>query len=285
MPPLSTHDTGVPATSEKSLNIILFGETGVGKSSLVNLIAGKKVTKTSEDMRLCTLKYAPYSFQVHGVSYTIWDTRGLQEADTEVGTKGYLDAIEQAWDLIRDLTNKGGVDLLVLCHKGRLTDATRSNYKLFYEVLCEKKVPIALAATHLERRLQMEDWWVESKKAFDECRMSFAAHACVTGLPDHAKTAESKEAIERLLGQHDDKKRYNMPRNLWIRRVVQHWVRPKGIKESDLQECLRKRCYFPAREAQEIAEVLLRSSTEEYNSDGSSGQASPSQPSIHQRST
>jgi putative ribosome biogenesis GTPase RsgA len=53
-------------------NFIIFGEMGVGKSSLINLIAGKDVTKTSSGAQSCTLdstehtiNLADYQLNVH----------------------------------------------------------------------------------------------------------------------------------------------------------------------------------------------------------------------------
>lgn len=245
----------------KSLNIILFGETGVGKSSLVNLIAGEEVAQTSGDIGACTMSSRPYSFQVYGVSYTIWDTRGFSEADTEMGAKAYLTAVEQAYKLIQDLASSGGVDLLVLCHReGRITTTTRNNYRLFYEVFCETKVPIAIVITYLERHPRMEDWWDQNVEVFKKHEMTAATHACVTALFDHSKSRESKQVIENMLGQHDNNGKYNMPPVEWFRRFSQRWAgfhgRPNGVKKCDLEEFLRKRCGLGIRDAHEIAGIL-----------------------------
>ena len=245
----------------KSLNIILFGETGVGKSSLINLIAGKEVALTSRDTDACTMFYRPYSFQVSGVSYTIWDTRGFSEADTEMGSKAYLEAVGQAYQLIQELSASGGVDLLVLCHReGRITVTTRNNFRLFYEVLCETKVPIAIVITYLERHPRMEDWWDKNIEVFKKHEMSAATHACVTGLSGHPKSQESKRAMERMLGQHDDSGKYNMPPVEWFRRFSQRWAgfrgRANGIKKGDIEDYLRRRCGLSIRDAHDIASIL-----------------------------
>ena len=251
----------------KSLNVILFGETAVGKSSLVNLIAGHEVAETSRDANVGTLSYRPYSFQVYGVSYTIWDTRGFSEADTVMGAEEYLTAVKQAFTLIRELETSGGVDLLVLCHReGRITTTTRNNYRLFYEVFCETKVPIAIVVTFLERHTRMEDWWDQNAEIFEKHEMPAATHACVTALSRHSKSQESKQAIEHMLGRHDDNGKYNMPSVEWFRRFSQRWAkchnRPKGLKKRNLEEFLRKRCGLGIRDAHEIACIL----SEEYNS-------------------
>jgi GTPase Era involved in 16S rRNA processing len=248
----------------KSLNIILFGETGVGKSSLVNLIAGSEVAQTSGDSDGCTMTYRPYIFQVHGISYTIWDTRGLDRAETMMETKGYLAAVEQAYKLIQNLTALGGVDLLVLCHRaGRITTTTQSNYRLFYEVLCESNVPIALAITFLEHHTRMEDWWKQNVGVFERHEMKPAGHACVTGLSEHSMSQESRLAIENMLGQHDDNGRYNMPPGRWFAQFLRRLATfrgcpcPNGLKKGELEDFLRKRCGLGVRDARDVAGVIV----------------------------
>ena len=258
----------------KSLNIILFGETGVGKSSLVNLIAGAEIAQTSGDSEACTMAYRPYSFQVHGILYTIWDTRGFDEPDTTMEAKaGYLAVVEQTHKLIQDLSAAGGVDLLVLCHReGRVTSTTRSNYRFFYEVLCGSNVPIALVITFLERRALMEDWWEQNFEVFERHNMKFSGHACVTGLSGHSKSQESRLAIENMLGHHDDDGRYHMPSSVRGaqditsiiakgRRVIPFYLTAIfqiNIKKGDLEVFLRERCGFGIRDAHDIAHILAK---------------------------
>ncbi|KIK27898.1 hypothetical protein PISMIDRAFT_674209, partial [Pisolithus microcarpus 441] len=141
--------------SSNSLNIILFGETGVGKSSVINLIAERSVAEVSPDADGCTMNSTDYQFTIGSRKITIWDTVGLEEP--QMGINGYYTAIVKAYSLIQKLSKAGGVDLLLFCIRGnRVTATTQSNYRLFYEVLCDKQVPIALVITHLEREHKME---------------------------------------------------------------------------------------------------------------------------------
>jgi hypothetical protein len=49
--------------------------------------------------------------------------------------------------LISKLRKEGGIDLLLFCVRaGRFTSTTQNNYRLFYEWLCEKNVPIVVAS-------------------------------------------------------------------------------------------------------------------------------------------
>ncbi|KAG0708029.1 hypothetical protein DFH29DRAFT_1066032 [Suillus ampliporus] len=90
-----------------------------------------------------------------------------------------------AYKLIQDLKRQGGIDLLLLCMRGgRITATLQSNYRLFYEFLCEKKVPIVVVITHLEQEASqdstMDDWWKRNEKVFHSHKIHVAGHACIT---------------------------------------------------------------------------------------------------------
>jgi tRNA U34 5-carboxymethylaminomethyl modifying GTPase MnmE/TrmE len=239
-----------------TLNIILFGETGVGKSSVINLIAGRPLAQTSPDVQGCTMSFKPYTFPAHGRTLHIWDTVGLEEP--EMGVNGYLPAIEQACELIHHLTRQGGVDLLLFCIRGnRVTATTQSNYRLFYEVLCKSSVPIALVITHLEREADMEKWWERNEESLEKYGIKAAGHACVTGLPTHRKYEESQRNIARLLEGHNGDGRFNMPTEGWLVEFLRMFglfaPLKKESKRKDIMKVLTKRCKLDPKVAEELA--------------------------------
>jgi tRNA U34 5-carboxymethylaminomethyl modifying GTPase MnmE/TrmE len=179
-----------------SLNIILFGETGVGKSSVINLIAGEQVAGTSSDAVGCTMSSTLHEFSIKGRQFHIWDTVGLEEPT--MGVNGYLPAIEKSIELIQRLSSQSGVDLLLMCIRGnRLTATTQSNYRLFYEGLCGSKVPIAFVITHLEWEDDMEDWWTRNVKHVENFGMKCAGHACITTLK-RARNTCRRNSLSRI---------------------------------------------------------------------------------------
>ncbi|KAG1747298.1 hypothetical protein EDD22DRAFT_958265 [Suillus occidentalis] len=149
--------TGTPGVTtsppvRKTKNIVLFGEAGTGKSSIVNLMAGKE-TIPSTSMG----------------SYKVFDTIGIEESGLEM--KEYLAAVTNAYRFIKTLEADGGIDLLLFCVRaGRFTAALQNNYRFFHEFLCEKKVPIVLAITNLEREQRMEDWGSEKRTSSFETK-------------------------------------------------------------------------------------------------------------------
>ncbi|KAI6157417.1 P-loop containing nucleoside triphosphate hydrolase protein [Pisolithus tinctorius] len=162
-------------------NIVLFGESGAGKSSVINLIAGYRLAKVSSKARGCTLDSTEYRLIANESHLRIFDTVGMN--NPTVKQKEYLSDIKKAHELIRGLNRAGGVDLLLFCiHGGRLNDTHLSNYRLFQEYLCEKKVPVAAVVTHLEGQPNMDEWWTENEPDIRELGIDFVGHACVTAI-------------------------------------------------------------------------------------------------------
>ena len=259
--------SGLAASSDMSsqtLNVILFGDTGVGKSSVINLMAGNDIAKTSSDASGCTMDCKDYQINLGSRQINLWDTVGLNEPT--MGVNGYYDAIVKAYELIRKLSKAGGVDLLLLCIRGqRIPPSATTNYLLFYEILCNKQVPIALVITHLERENRMEDWWERNEATILGYGIRTCGHASVTGLPDEVqKYNESKLAMSCLLSHHDNSSRFSMPLESVFTRFLR-WVtsffskgRPSVV---DIANFLMKRCNFDLETAYRLAAQLVASRT------------------------
>ncbi|KAG6334234.1 hypothetical protein ID866_4852 [Astraeus odoratus] len=211
-----------PDSRPKEINIILFGQTGVGKSSVVNLIAGNPIAKVSSDAVGCTLSSTEYHFVAGPHYFRIWDTVGLEEP--MIGVNGYFSAMLKALQLIRKVAAAGGVNLLVFCMRGaRITRTVQSNYRLFYEMFCEKQVPVGLVITFLEREEDMEDWWRRNQKSLNDYGMKSVGHACVTGLPNldpPRKYLLSRAALFGMLTDCDKFGKYSMPPDVWFKRLI-----------------------------------------------------------------
>src|SRR5258706_15773249 len=98
-------------------NVILFGESGSGKSSLVNMIVGKNVAKVSGSADGCTFKNEAFPAAINGTTFMIYDTAGLNEGDQ--GRVPHWNAIEELYTLIRQLDS---VSLLIYCMRGRVKE-------------------------------------------------------------------------------------------------------------------------------------------------------------------
>ncbi|KIJ67507.1 hypothetical protein HYDPIDRAFT_38019 [Hydnomerulius pinastri MD-312] len=254
-----------PAASPKTFNVVLFGETGVGQSSVINLIAGKPLAKVSPDADGCTMASVAYRVTLESWDFCIYDTVGLEQPD--VGVNDYLAAIEQAFTLIRCVGAAGGVHLLLFCLRGnRITATVQSNYRLFYEVLCNKKVPIALVFTGLEREGNLEDWWVRNESKIKGYGVHSIGHACITAVKDgpfsrEDKYVESQKKIRALLTEHAaGSSAFRMESEDWLTTFL------KRFRESTLvhrrpgrpriARTLVNRCGVDAGVAERIAELV-----------------------------
>ena len=90
-----------------SVNILVTGKTGVGKSSLINGIFGKEVAEEGATLDRETVTVQAFSFKYHEVDITVWDTPGLQCG------------VIKDEELIRDMWHKGcaNSDLVLYCAK------------------------------------------------------------------------------------------------------------------------------------------------------------------------
>ncbi|KAG1815213.1 P-loop containing nucleoside triphosphate hydrolase protein [Suillus subaureus] len=244
-------------------NIVLFGPAGAGKSSLVNLMAGKDVAVTSNDTQRCTLYWKQYPIKFGGESYMVFDTAGLDEPQLNITE--YLNAVENAYGLIQYLEAQGGIDLLLFCMRaGRLTETLRNNYRLFHEFLCDKKIPVVVAVTHLETESVMDEWWGRNERTFQSQQIHVVGHACITTKNDFRSLYEQSRVIVRNLV-----KQYTADgqRQAWIggnsmfvslmRKLKQLLVGNLLVKRGTIPRLI-KRCGMSPDLAKELARMIDR---------------------------
>ncbi|KIJ60458.1 hypothetical protein HYDPIDRAFT_117169 [Hydnomerulius pinastri MD-312] len=192
-------------------NVVVFGETGVGKSSIINMVlqrdpafklpdvqpvAEKKASKksrakTSNNTLGCTSRTECYEATLpSGTRVKLWDTQGLDEGDQ--GTVQSAKALEELEKLLRDVaSSETGIDLLLYCMSaGRAKKALTQNYSAIYEKIFDGKVPVALAITGLERQRDMHGWWINNRDKLCKLGLFFDAHACITAVEDHRNADE-----------------------------------------------------------------------------------------------
>ncbi|KAF9232603.1 hypothetical protein BU15DRAFT_54839 [Melanogaster broomeanus] len=261
--------THVCPNSKRKLNVVLFGESGAGMSSVINLLAGHVIAKTSDHASACTLQSEEYEITLDGRTYCVWDTVGLVDTNRSHGS-GHMDfvyGVQHAHLLIQMLARRGGgVDLLLFCMRGgRITRFNHQVYNLFYEVLCGRRVAIAAVLTHLEHEGVMEEWWIKNKSEFEKYGMGFVGHACVTALsalsPDYSrlyaqKISESRRAMIALLRAHNDRAQEPARSSSSSFFNSLGTLTPKRLKGRKAYNTLTKRCGYDADLARQIAEIL-----------------------------
>ncbi|KAH7888328.1 hypothetical protein F5I97DRAFT_680605 [Phlebopus sp. FC_14] len=157
-------------------NVILIGECGAGKSSLVQSMTGTKV-RAHNDATAGTVKVKDYSTTIQGKQFKIWDTPGLSGGNQGTSTQAEANVKE----LISKLRRSEGVHLLVFCTLGgRATRVLENFYSTFFQRVCGTTVPAVLVVTHLDDRRDREGWWDRNAAAFERMNMTFRGHACVS---------------------------------------------------------------------------------------------------------
>jgi hypothetical protein len=214
-------------------NIILFGETGVGKSSIVNMLIGREAAETKNDALGCTLENRAYEFSIDNVDFRIHDTAGLNEGEHARVTS--TKAIVQLFKLLREL--EGGVSLLVYCMRApRIREVAKYNWNLFYDVICRRKVVIVTVVTGLELEVvDMDDWWrrKENWNMFCQYVMHPHGHACITATRGPRRNGE-------YLYQEDYDRSIQKMRELILRH---HMPTPWTVGKIDWVEEIYKTTY------------------------------------------
>ncbi|KAG9316443.1 P-loop containing nucleoside triphosphate hydrolase protein [Chiua virens] len=196
--------------SPKIRNVVVFGDSGVGKSSLINMLAGRKTAQTSNGVLGCTFQSRQYSIFLHDEKINVWDTAGLDE-----GTRGRVPpevAEKSLAKLLRELRSANGIHLLVYCIRGpTVRKSLTRNYTIFHSAVCRKKVPIIAVVTGLENEPgPMDGWWIKGGKELAKYKMAFDAHACVTtmdmekvkGTVFEERSRESQQLVQKLIKQY-----------------------------------------------------------------------------------
>jgi len=186
--------------SDMSKNVVIIGQSGAGKSSLINMICPGANAPTSNDTFGCTQVEKGYTCNLgRQISCQVHDTIGLEEGrwgflpdkKAQKQLKTYLNDSRKSWHLV------------VYCMPGSrgLKKSHARNFKKFKSVADKLGVPVVVVVTNLEDfRGSLENWWLENLDTLKNLGIpDTTKHACVTALP--------KEELQKYYkkGQlHDD---------------------------------------------------------------------------------
>lgn len=185
--------------------VALFGVTGCGKSSIINLLADKPVANVSTGVEVCTRRAQWYPVSVREKTFRLWDTMGFNQAEAK--DVNSLAPYEQAHALLQNLQE--GVDLILLCaRKDGINASLRNLYWLLDSFFFRGRAQIALVLTHFDT--PDAEWWDRNRQIIAQrCNIPvlFLPHACITtvqnGSPQFGSIYDqSRQALITLLQEH-----------------------------------------------------------------------------------
>lgn len=212
-------------------NIVFFGESGSGKSSIINMLSASDVAPVSNGVDMCTLENGGYKVDVLGKEMTLWDTSGLD--DGEAGRVPNPKAIANLYELLRIKT---GVNLLVFVTRPRIKGSAPKHWKLFHKIVCREQVPIVVIVTGLEEERDRESWWRDNKAKLHSYGMYADDHACITASRGkvvdgvHVYDEEFDDArakVQTLLGRNYQKEPSWIANVDWFRMAEETTYEPR----------------------------------------------------------
>jgi predicted GTPase len=192
-------------------NVVVFGESGVGKSSVIHMLFNHDIAEPSDAALGFTFESKLYKGTRDGYSFNIYDTAGLNESDN--GRVKPDVAIGNLMKLVGH--SQEGIHLLIMCmRKGRINSAIANNYQLFYNGIFGTHVPIILVVTHCELDDPIDSWKTMNQSLLrSQFKMEFNDIICVTTLNKgkHAakfqtEYASSREELGRSIVRNSLKK-------------------------------------------------------------------------------
>jgi len=192
---------------------------------------------------------------------------GLEEPN--INGSEFLEALVKAHELVNSLEKTGGLHGLLFCIRGsRISNTVQQNYRLFYEFLCDSKVPLALIITGLEgEKGDMDLWWTRNQAHVKKCGVEPYAHTCITttmGLNDVFKRRylESRTKIITVLKTLESGTACSVDASNWFVRICKKLrelvagTSGKGSRPPDkktMKKMLTTRCSL----SKEMAEKLV----------------------------
>lgn len=158
------------------------------------------------------------------------------------------DAIAKLYKLLLRLED--GVSLLVFCVRPRVQGSTRINWTLFYEIICQKKVPIVIVVTGLENEDSMDSWWDNDENWDEFCKRELqpVGHACITATKGklrrngrhvfHEEYNKSIAKVKTLIQRHHKDFPWQVKKVEWLRNIYETTYHSRKFRDPEKRQKL-----------------------------------------------
>lgn len=202
---------GRPSKTDPPIpNVIVFGESGGGKSSVINMLDGGPALPVDDSAEGSTSVVSPTACQktISGLRCQVFDTGGLNKPGKTTWRR--KDKTKLARRQLERIIEETKFNLFVYVMSApQIPRTAQQNYRILYDLAGPKRVPIVVVITRLEDRDgTMDQWWTENKLAFDQRDLIFDGHACITAWKGKLKDGKytnqdlynvSKQKVEQLI--------------------------------------------------------------------------------------
>ncbi|KAI6103181.1 hypothetical protein EDD17DRAFT_1009564 [Pisolithus thermaeus] len=177
--------------------IVVVGRTGVGVSSLVNLLAGCPVSQNSPDARPRTRRVREHLISIRQRYISVYEIPGFGGDIREETIIGH----------VRSLHSRRRVDLVLYCMRQLRETLMPRTFERLQHIL--HGVPFVAAVTELEQLEMMEKWWSTpseegrptNERMLADLGMTFQHHVCITTLPE--AMIATNETLMKLRGKSE----------------------------------------------------------------------------------
>jgi len=138
--------------SEPAKKILVFGTTGVGKTSLLSALSKQNLEISTGDICGVTFDYKEIKVTYDGKNYVFLDTVGMNEG--KGGKINPEEAVNKLILLLKKCKTEGGINLIIFVTHYKVTEITKSNFDLVVSKLTGQRVPVIYLATHLENAVK-----------------------------------------------------------------------------------------------------------------------------------
>lgn len=135
--------------------ILIIGERGAGKSSLINLLAAKKLADINHDATKCMFQSTTYQATHNGKTFELIEIVGLSEGGQ--GSIQPYDSLKMLIDFIDH--NKSGFNCILFVMPSRpITEVFKNNHDLLCRNILQGKTPAILFVGHCESDEPINSW-------------------------------------------------------------------------------------------------------------------------------